>query len=202
MVALQLTCLIAEKEKKSSSYKEGKLDALSEEKIIKIKKFAKEYIAKVLRKLEKSGYRPKDASFPPTTTASAASETPNSNDHTVMSVEEAMDMDETSDHEGNKADDADMSDAEEPTHQTEDALPPEDEPDETLTMDPMDLLSSSHPQTACSDPRSRPPNGTRPIQCSSSDEDRDEIDFLGAPNLDPEWGWGASEASGVLTSTE
>ena len=38
--------MIAEKEKKSSSYKEGKLDALSDEKIAKMKKFAKEYINK------------------------------------------------------------------------------------------------------------------------------------------------------------
>lgn len=50
----QLTHVIAEKEKKSSSYREGRLDALSDEKAAKIKKFAKEYIVKVLRKLEKS----------------------------------------------------------------------------------------------------------------------------------------------------
>ena len=37
---------------KSSSYKEGKLDALSDEKTAKIKKFAKEYIAKVIRKIK------------------------------------------------------------------------------------------------------------------------------------------------------
>ena len=44
--SLQLTHVIAEKEKKSTSYKEGKLDALSEEKVAKIKKFSKEYIHK------------------------------------------------------------------------------------------------------------------------------------------------------------
>lgn len=49
-----MTHIITEKEKKSISYKEGRLDALSDEKAVKIKKFAKEYIAKVLRKLEKS----------------------------------------------------------------------------------------------------------------------------------------------------
>ncbi|KAF7793530.1 hypothetical protein EIP86_004644 [Pleurotus ostreatoroseus] len=54
--------VIAEKEKKSHSYKENKLDALSEEKVVKIKKFAKEYIAKVLRKLEKAGQRRKPSS--------------------------------------------------------------------------------------------------------------------------------------------
>jgi [histone H3]-lysine36 N-trimethyltransferase len=52
---IQLTQIIADKEKKSSSYKENKLDSLSEEKTTKIKKFAKEYIAKIMRKLEKSG---------------------------------------------------------------------------------------------------------------------------------------------------
>ncbi|KAF8438434.1 hypothetical protein L210DRAFT_3761363 [Boletus edulis BED1] len=52
--AKELTHLIAEKEKKSTSYREGRLDALSDEKVTKIKKFAKEYITKVLRKLDKS----------------------------------------------------------------------------------------------------------------------------------------------------
>lgn len=56
----QLTHIIAEKEKKSTSYKEDRLDALSDEKVTKIKKFAKEYIAKVLRKLEKSKSRHSD----------------------------------------------------------------------------------------------------------------------------------------------
>lgn len=50
---LQLTHIIAEKEKKSHSYRDGRLDALSDEKVAKIKKFAKEYIGKILRKLEK-----------------------------------------------------------------------------------------------------------------------------------------------------
>jgi histone-lysine N-methyltransferase SETD2 len=43
---LQLTQIITEKEKKSTSYKEGKLDTLSDDKIAKIKKFSKEYIHK------------------------------------------------------------------------------------------------------------------------------------------------------------
>jgi hypothetical protein len=206
---LQLTCLIAEKEKKSSSYKEGKLDALSEEKVTKIKKFAKEYIAKVLRKLEKSGYRPKDSpSVPSTANASAASETPNSNDRTVMTVEEAMDMDEVSDdgdksdHEEDKGEVADMSDVEElAARQTLEALPPEEEPDEALTRDPMDLLSSPNPHAECSDPRSRPPNGMHTIECSPSDEDRDEIDFLGAPSLDSDWGCGTGWGREATPST-
>ena len=84
--------MIAEKEKKSSSYKEGKLDTLSDEKTVKIKKFAKEYIAKLLRKLDKSGKRRK-----PSTAASSS--TPDSraeNDDVlgaVPSVEDVMDLD-------------------------------------------------------------------------------------------------------------
>ncbi|TFY61091.1 hypothetical protein EVJ58_g4716 [Rhodofomes roseus] len=51
--AKELTHIIAEKEKKSSSFREGRLDTLSDEKVVKIKKFAKEYIAKILRKMDK-----------------------------------------------------------------------------------------------------------------------------------------------------
>src|SRR5713226_80858 len=58
---LQLTHIIAEKEKKSSSYKDNKLEALSDEKKIKIKKFAREYIQKVIHKLEKGKRRPPDS---------------------------------------------------------------------------------------------------------------------------------------------
>ncbi|KAI0830234.1 hypothetical protein BC628DRAFT_1313213 [Trametes gibbosa] len=60
--AKELTQTIADKEKKSASYKEGRLETLSEEKTAKIKKFAKDYIAKILRKLEKSGQRRKPSS--------------------------------------------------------------------------------------------------------------------------------------------
>jgi hypothetical protein len=49
----QLTHIIAEKEKKSSSFKENKLDALSDEKKAKIKKFAREYVHKILHRLER-----------------------------------------------------------------------------------------------------------------------------------------------------
>ncbi|KAF8549008.1 hypothetical protein OG21DRAFT_1500664 [Imleria badia] len=63
--AKELTHIITEKEKKSSSYKEGRLDALSDEKITKIKKFAKDYITKVLRKLEKPKSKHGSASSKP-----------------------------------------------------------------------------------------------------------------------------------------
>ncbi|KAF7978203.1 hypothetical protein HWV62_1426 [Athelia sp. TMB] len=102
--AKELTKVIADKEKKSSSYKEGKLESLSDEKIVKIKKFAKEYIAKVLHKIEKAKKRKPSSSVPHTQAASSTSaETPNSPDdpetadgNTVeMTVEEAMDLEES-----------------------------------------------------------------------------------------------------------
>lgn len=48
-----MTAIISDKEKKSSSYKDGRLDTLSDEKKAKMKKFAKEYITKMMRKLDK-----------------------------------------------------------------------------------------------------------------------------------------------------
>lgn len=106
-----MTQVIADKEKKSSSYREGRLDALSEEKVTKIKKFAKEYITKVIRKIEKSGKRVKLAEDTPSTSM----HTPNSQDddgretqmqenNMTMSVEEAMDMDADSGSEDSEAD--------------------------------------------------------------------------------------------------
>ncbi|KAH9920885.1 SET domain-containing protein [Epithele typhae] len=97
--AKELTQVIADKEKKSTSYKEGKLDALSDEKVIKIKKFAKEYIAKVLRKLEKSGSRRKQPS------TAASSSTPDSRadkEDTLIAtaiVDDLMDIDATPVHD-------------------------------------------------------------------------------------------------------
>ncbi|KAF8525700.1 hypothetical protein JB92DRAFT_2701103 [Gautieria morchelliformis] len=58
--AKQITHLIAEKEKKSSSYETAKLDAFSDEKKEKIKKFVKDYVAKVLRKLKDKKARSKN----------------------------------------------------------------------------------------------------------------------------------------------
>jgi histone-lysine N-methyltransferase SETD2 len=97
--SLQLTQIIADKEKKSSSYKESKLDALSDDKVAKIKKFSKEYIAKILHKMEKSGKK-RNGSSSTHAGSSASAETPNSHGDidgadTVMAemtVEEAMDL--------------------------------------------------------------------------------------------------------------
>ncbi|KAI0298466.1 hypothetical protein B0F90DRAFT_1818675 [Multifurca ochricompacta] len=70
--AKELTHVIVEKEKKSSSYrdKDNKLETLSEEKATKIKKFAREYINKVLHRLEKGKgqRRPPESSSSTTTT--------------------------------------------------------------------------------------------------------------------------------------
>ncbi|KZP33283.1 SET domain-containing protein [Athelia psychrophila] len=110
--AKELTKIIADKEKKSSSYKEGKLDSLSDEKIVKIKKFAKDYITKVLHKIEKAKKHKSSSSAQRNQAASSASaETPDSpgdpetaNGNTVeMTVEEAMDLGE-SDSEGEAED--------------------------------------------------------------------------------------------------
>ncbi|THG94132.1 hypothetical protein EW026_g7278 [Hermanssonia centrifuga] len=73
--AKELTQVIAEKEKKTSSYKDSRLDALSDEKVAKIKKFAKEYIAKILRKLDKAGQRHKSSSSAPSSSMSASTST-------------------------------------------------------------------------------------------------------------------------------
>ncbi|KAG6811739.1 hypothetical protein H0H92_006004 [Tricholoma furcatifolium] len=79
--AKELTQIITDKEKKSSSYREGRLESLSEEKVTKIKKFAKEYIAKVLKKLEKSSKRTQgSSSTAPTDSSSAQQDTLNDDD--------------------------------------------------------------------------------------------------------------------------
>ncbi|KAF7324844.1 Histone methyltransferase [Mycena kentingensis (nom. inval.)] len=114
--------LIAEKEKKSSSYRDNKLEALSEEKVAKMKKFSKDYIAKVVRKLEKDKTARKDRPPSASTPLASAStvDTPNSNedadgdvDMPEMTVEEAMDMDPASgsdeDDEEDEEDDPDMA---------------------------------------------------------------------------------------------
>ncbi|CAK5271481.1 unnamed protein product [Mycena citricolor] len=57
--AKELTTIIAEKEKKSSSYKDNKLEALSDEKVAKIKKFSKDYIVKVVKRMEEKNQKKK-----------------------------------------------------------------------------------------------------------------------------------------------
>ncbi|KAI0790974.1 hypothetical protein C8Q75DRAFT_716161 [Abortiporus biennis] len=114
--AKELTCIIAEKEKKSSSYKEGKLDSLSDEKTAKIKKFAKEYIVKVLRKMEKKR-RSSEQHSERTPSGSGSTSTPGHHgsddmqeDHSLPDIplEDVMDVDidEEEDDDGNEGHDS------------------------------------------------------------------------------------------------
>ncbi|KAI9432731.1 hypothetical protein H4582DRAFT_1820762 [Lactarius indigo] len=118
--AKELTHIIAEKEKKSSSYRENKLEALSEEKKTKIKKFAREYVHKVLHRLERGKRpRPSDSATTPTTPHRADMPPPlhdddgDEMDEMEMSVEEAMDL--SPDEEDEPGDDGDRDEDDEPT---------------------------------------------------------------------------------------
>jgi hypothetical protein len=158
---MQLTQVIAEKEKKSTSYKEGNLDSLSDEKVVKIKKFAKEYIAKVLRKLEKSGQRSKGPASASSTTTLSVADTPNSaNGVDAMSVDDVMGMHEDPGH--GSGDDNDMDDEDDQLKEPADYLPPEfvhTSSSQAAIDDPMDVLVSPTVKADTTDPRSRPPNG-------------------------------------------
>lgn len=122
--AKELTQVIAEKEKKSSSFREGRLDTLSDEKVGKIKKFSKDYIAKILHKMEKSGRRHHrrtdhaESVITNTPSTSTAVQTPRSHDdgdttmhdETVdedmhMTVEEAMGLESDEDLDVDSGDD-------------------------------------------------------------------------------------------------
>ncbi|KAF8804407.1 hypothetical protein BYT27DRAFT_7107098 [Phlegmacium glaucopus] len=161
--AKELTQVIADKEKKSSSYREGKLDTLSEEKVIKIKKFSKDYINKILRRMEKSGKRSKPPSVSTMLpTPSTSMHTPNSNDGggdtsvVSMSVEEAMDMDPDS---GSDAEDDDeMTDGERVAEKPND-IPLSQSRWTAHDADTMNLDESLHSRmtTVPSDPRRRAP---------------------------------------------
>lgn len=96
----QLTHIIAEKEKKSQTYQSGKLDALSDEKVAKIKKFSKDYIAKVLHRLDKSkgSHRPAASTSTPdfsrTPDTGGKDQGTNSDDIPEMSVNDALGFDD------------------------------------------------------------------------------------------------------------
>ncbi|KAL4077501.1 hypothetical protein J3A83DRAFT_4356538 [Scleroderma citrinum] len=152
--AKELTHVIAEKEKKSSSYKEGKLDALSDEKTAKIKKFAKEYIAKVLRKVEKSkrkpsssGHAPNHSDTPPTTNADLPGVHDDDKDvEMTMSVEQAMDL--------GSDDDACMDEPEDMQHSSDEVGP---SPMEGVSERPPDSVTPATPpdHSRLLDPRLR-----------------------------------------------
>ncbi|KAJ7270698.1 hypothetical protein B0H12DRAFT_1307104 [Mycena haematopus] len=151
--AKELTHIIAEKEKKLESYKDSKLDALSDDKVAKIKKFSKEYIEKVVRRKEKSGHKHRPPSSSTTQATPSAVDTPNSIDGvdvvmTEMTVEEAMDMDPASesDDEGELEDDVDME------------LDGEREGDMPPPAEPTAAEGLSGQAFTAADPRRRPPN--------------------------------------------
>ncbi|CDO68786.1 hypothetical protein BN946_scf184989.g52 [Trametes cinnabarina] len=147
--AKELTQTIADKEKKSSSYKEGRLDSLSEEKTAKIKKFSKEYIAKVLRKLEKSGQRRK-----PSSSAAGSSSTPDGGEAagaddsfvSAATVADVMDLDPHDEPD----DDEELADGDHDDHRASGSgsRSPEEGgacPDETLPDAPSDPRMHRHP---------------------------------------------------------
>ncbi|KAH9943768.1 hypothetical protein B0H21DRAFT_865088 [Amylocystis lapponica] len=148
--AKELTHTITEKEKKSSSYKEGKLDSLSDEKVVKIKKFAKEYIAKVLRKLEKSGQRRKPSSTADSTAAASMSASASTPDTFADAggVDESLDfLDITGD--GMDVDDPDeeMGDGEDESPQLEPSPQDSESPqDGTPQSDRVVAVSVSDPR--------------------------------------------------------
>lgn len=151
--AKELTHVIVEKEKKSTSYKEGKLDVLSDEKTTKIKKFAKEYIAKVLRKLEKSKRKPSSSGdaqrdrgdTSPTMNVDPADGHEDSRDvEMTMSVEQAMDL--------GSDDDAGMDEPEDVQHSSDEVDPSpvegvSERPPESVTpMTPPDIAPPLDPR--------------------------------------------------------
>ncbi|KAH9984712.1 hypothetical protein BJV77DRAFT_1062120 [Russula vinacea] len=165
--AKELTHIIAEKEKKSSSYKDNKLDSFSDEKKSKIKKFAREYINKVLHKLEKGKRRPPDSDsgasaqsrrhhhfhtdtttspLPPLSTPSLQEEEGGDADMDIdemeMSVEEAMDLSADED----DAVDVDADEDDEPTPV---------EPAESDTSTAVASAPTSASAAAPADPRLR-----------------------------------------------
>ncbi|KIM41728.1 hypothetical protein M413DRAFT_444973 [Hebeloma cylindrosporum] len=156
--AKDLTQIISDKEKKSSSYRDGKLDALSEEKVTKIKKFAKEYIAKILRKIEKSGKRPNSSKPSNSSSTSTVQDTPSTSMHTPnsndggdahgrmsdahnhsMSVEEAMSMDLDDSGSDGEDDDVDAED-DDMNNDTGIIVPPSTSTSGTNGMPPPALL--------------------------------------------------------------
>ena len=162
------------------------MDALSEEKVAKIKKFAKEYIAKILRKIEKSGKYSNSLKPSKSSSTSTAQDTPSTSMHTPssndggdahgrmgdvhshsMSVEEAMSMDLDDSGSDGEDDDVDAEDDIVPSsanmNWTNGMPPPALLPYTKQfppTEDMMDLdgLNLNSPLVP-SDPRQRPPTG-------------------------------------------
>jgi histone-lysine N-methyltransferase SETD2 len=155
--------VIADKEKKSSSYKEGRLDSLSEEKIVKIKKFAKEYIAKVLRKLEKSAHKRRPPSMTTQATTSTLMDTPNSIDGadaimTGLRVEETDMTDSHSEGDGDIDDRCIRGAVVDSPAEVMNVWAESVAVDLQPASEPMDADESHWLDKQASDPRRRPPD--------------------------------------------
>lgn len=100
--------MIAEKEKKSKTYREGKLDALTPEKINKIKAFAKEYIGKIIQRAKKQGREKGDLGEP----GSSSRPTPekHGDNDQEMSVEDTLELGEVLEDDDNSGDPSPASD--------------------------------------------------------------------------------------------
>ncbi|KAG5644281.1 hypothetical protein DXG03_008766 [Asterophora parasitica] len=154
--AKELTQIIADKEKKSSSYKEGRLDKLSDEKVVKIKKFAKEYIAKILRKLEKSAgkrERPISSSTSIQGTSSTFQDTPNSAAGRDVVMADLDAGSGTDDEEDADEDDVDRGEGSASRSPREESSPVEQGHGMDMDVDAAKQANIQPP----SDPRRRPP---------------------------------------------
>lgn len=159
---------------------------MSDDKVTKIKKFAKEYIAKILRKMEKSGEKRKGSSVSTATTqaaSSASAGTPNSHGDgdVIMSeitFEEAMDLGDSD----SDADDPGEDEARgEQDHQDENDSPNPSairQPAPSIVHDDLqDEAMAAWAETT--NPRSRQQNQD---SADGWDRDRDKGDIFREPN--------------------
>lgn len=164
-----MTQIICDKEKKLFSYKLAKLDALSNETVVKIKKFTEKYIVKVLRELETSGKHPRPLLSAMTqATASMSTNTTSSADRVDvvmadMTVNEAVgvDPDPDSDAEGEDKEDIVMDRrTNEPGVQSAflklTPLEPPMPPDSAI-IHPMEVDDQTDSSSRLADPRRRQP---------------------------------------------
>lgn len=163
-----MTQLISDKEKKSSSYRDNRLESLSEEKVAKIKKFSKEYIAKIIRKMDKASKIPTSSSTSTTTqdTPSTSLPTPNSHDGDANSFQPPMfsgepmgmdlDDDSGSDFGGDKigsdeGDEDDQMDNADYDRHVPDVDVPVPDVGKSSTWNPLPLAERLGPRRGCDD---------------------------------------------------
>ncbi|KAI9508050.1 hypothetical protein F5148DRAFT_1303778, partial [Russula earlei] len=192
--AKELTHIIAEKEKRSSSYKENKLDGLSDEKKAKIKTFAREYIQKVLHRLEKRrrlplppgpGSERPGSSAPSSATPQERNGAGDDDDEggeevegLEMSVEEAMDF-------SADEDDADADDV--------------DEDDEPTPVEPAESDTSTAVASAPVDPRLRARGAAAAVPAASFEAVSADAKGKGWDLLGPSLESGAAAAAAAAS---